>query len=696
MNLVDPLQLIGYSQLPVSSLAGLEEASHDRLTDGTVIHYQTFGTDDIGSVHYGNFDLLSEYAGGRTATHEIGHVLGLRHVWGDENSCSSTDYVADTPIQNAPTYGCPSTPEEKMACGHDKMYQNYMDYTDDPCYNLFTKDQIARMTVVLANCPRRASLLVSPGATDPVTVANDLGIKKIVSPDVTACAISVTPSVQVRNYGSNAISSARIQLSLDGVITETKDFSFTLGLLDTATVSFSPLSLAASSTHNFLFKILLTNGGTDGKISNDSIDQIVVAPAKIAVPFLEPFNSLPANWSIVNRDGLTTWQIASAPNSNSSNTAMYMDFYDYQNQGTEDALVTPSFDLSTDTIAIFKFDFAYASDENIDQLRVLVSTSCDFSNAIEIFNKSGTALATAASTGAAFVPSGSSDWKTQTISLSQFLGQPNVQIAFVTTNGYGNNLYLDNVSIITGAFTDISLVAIKSPSPVSCVSDPTPVVTVGNNGSTTITSVTISTAIHGDTATPQTFSGLQLSPGEEQDFTLATWSLAGGLNKLAVTVQNNNGFAEISADDNTLNLNQVVSTTQDIIPLRENFETNYPDWTVVSQTQQMNWISVTTPNKNKGTSLGYDAFTNLAIGSQAWLVSPVLDFSRALKSSLFFDLSYALSTKGNERLQILTSTDCGETFPNTVFDQTGAAIENGNIEFFVDTPGGCRLEATVR
>ncbi len=126
INFVDPSGIIGYAQLPISNLAGLDDASMDRLTDGVAIHYQTFGTDDIGSVHYGNFNLISAFNLGRTATHEIGHILGLRHIWGDVESCTGTDYVADTPPQLGSTSGCPTQPQ--VECSGDKMFQNYMDY----------------------------------------------------------------------------------------------------------------------------------------------------------------------------------------------------------------------------------------------------------------------------------------------------------------------------------------------------------------------------------------------------------------------------------------------------------------------------------------------------------------------------------------------------------------------------------------
>ena len=146
-----------FTQFPVSTLRGLDESPQSRLTDGMVISFEVFGSSDDG-----NFLLNPIYNKGRTATHEMGHFFGLRHIWGDETECKGTDYVADTPPQSILTLGCPSHPQKECPVDNpnNKMFQNYLDYTNDECMSLFTQGQVDRMVKVLENSPRRASLLL--------------------------------------------------------------------------------------------------------------------------------------------------------------------------------------------------------------------------------------------------------------------------------------------------------------------------------------------------------------------------------------------------------------------------------------------------------------------------------------------------------------------------------------------------------
>jgi hypothetical protein len=97
----------------------------------------------------------------RTLTHELGHYFELRHTWGDDDGkCPDNggmdDGIADTPPQSRETYGCPAFPKYDACSNKDPgiMFMNYMDYTDDPCQHLFTKEQANRMASnVLLNAP---------------------------------------------------------------------------------------------------------------------------------------------------------------------------------------------------------------------------------------------------------------------------------------------------------------------------------------------------------------------------------------------------------------------------------------------------------------------------------------------------------------------------------------------------------------
>ena len=142
--------ILGYAQFPGSGAAN---------TDGVVILTTGFGS--TGNVN-APFNL------GRTATHEVGHWLNLRHIWGDGN-CSADDFVTDTPIAAASNGGCPSYPSK--SCSNNggftsDMFMNYMDYTNDACMYMFTTGQKNRMRAVLDAGGFR-SALVSGGTTPP-------------------------------------------------------------------------------------------------------------------------------------------------------------------------------------------------------------------------------------------------------------------------------------------------------------------------------------------------------------------------------------------------------------------------------------------------------------------------------------------------------------------------------------------------
>ena len=130
--------LLGYAQFP----------GGPANTDGVVCDYK----------YTGRIAATPPFHLGRTATHEVGHYLNLRHIWGD-GGCGVDDFVADTPNAGGSNVGCATG---HVSCGSVDMVENYMDYSDDACMNLFTAGQSTRMNAIFSPGGARYSLLSSP------------------------------------------------------------------------------------------------------------------------------------------------------------------------------------------------------------------------------------------------------------------------------------------------------------------------------------------------------------------------------------------------------------------------------------------------------------------------------------------------------------------------------------------------------
>ncbi len=146
VRFADSVQLLGYAYFP-EDLASYPE------TDGVVIDFRCFGT--LGT---SGTEGLSAYNLGRTVTHEVGHWLGLRHIWGDlvydtDKKCGD-DLVSDTPPAEGDNSGQPTFPHRpNNHCGSDangEMYMNYMDYVHDKSMVMFSKGQATRMLAAIS------------------------------------------------------------------------------------------------------------------------------------------------------------------------------------------------------------------------------------------------------------------------------------------------------------------------------------------------------------------------------------------------------------------------------------------------------------------------------------------------------------------------------------------------------------------
>lgn len=160
-DLLGGLGVLGYAYPPAAPLAnwGTQNPNADSAKQGVVLYYKAVGRNNPYAI-----DNTTD--GGRSATHEVGHYLGLRHIWGDDNSlfgpgnkCAGDvgggeDGIDDTPdAKDASQQTCDTTkntcPDPNLDQDYPDMVENYMDYSSDDCLNMFTNGQVALMREVI-------------------------------------------------------------------------------------------------------------------------------------------------------------------------------------------------------------------------------------------------------------------------------------------------------------------------------------------------------------------------------------------------------------------------------------------------------------------------------------------------------------------------------------------------------------------
>jgi len=429
--------LLGFAQFPnLSGLDGLNNNMGIAATDGVVMGYRFFGRE-------GN--ILSPFDGGRTTTHEIGHWLGLRHIWGDvpagENGCNFDDFCDDTPNTRAENRGCPLG---NNSCGSflfddgDDMVENYMDYTSDACMNIFTKDQKTRMLTVLENSPRRRELLNS---TVHLTLQRPIAF-------ISSNRQQICTGDNIQ-FSDNSINSPS---SRQWIFTDAQDNQ--VGFFE----SRDPvIQFNGAGSYSLTF-IASNNEGADTLFLEDYIS--VLSSEQLPFPYQEGFEqaNLLENWQIYNPDNDRTWQLANVNSTEIGSRSLIFDNFsnvDGDPSGTEDLLLSPSIDLSSNTFAFLSFDVAYATfrDEFADTLAVFASVDCG-ENFSLLWFRGGDELATSAPTQERFIPSGPSEWQKVSIPLQNLNGFSDVHLAIVNFSGWGNNLFIDNLEVFQPDFTE--------------------------------------------------------------------------------------------------------------------------------------------------------------------------------------------------------------------------------------------------
>lgn len=391
----------------------------------------------FGSIGTGNAFLS------RVLTHEVGHWLGLYHVFGYTNSagvdCSGDDFINDTP----PTPGYLSCPDasnsglyQQCTPGVSENFQNYMDYSY--CVKMFTQEQALVMQNTLITGIAGRDNLYSP--------ANLLATGVTTS----AVCIPIADFTYSRSRTCTGVPVVFQDASMNAAATS-YTWSFPGGSPSSSNLQAPSVTYNAPGFYSVTYTSA-SSAGASGPVTKTNIIEVVNNAAAYQAPFTEGFENDPlpnTDWRVYNTSGGANWEQTfdaaytgnfSAKLSSVNNTRL-----------AKATMISPVIDLSaiTSPQLIFKVATADLNSAHINTLSISASTDCE-QTWTQVYSKTGQALVTAVAMQSPFIPAGISEWRIETVNLSALSNSAHAVFKFSywrDTVAGASDVYIDDINI---------------------------------------------------------------------------------------------------------------------------------------------------------------------------------------------------------------------------------------------------------
>lgn len=412
------------------------------LTPGSVDGFWAAGADGIVMQHiyFGRIGTGS-VGRSRTWTHETGHWLNLRHLWGGTNdpgvasNCNSDDNVTDTPN----TMGWTSCNTNGQSCGSLDNVENYMEYSY--CSKMFTEGQKSRMLSALTSgtADRNElwsnSNLVATGTNGPAIL----------------CAAAMSANSRVICAGDSVMFE---DVSYNGV--DGWEWTFQGGSPGNASTNSPVVYYNTPGTYNV--SLTAHNDGDQASTTNNNYITVLPADGHLT-PYQDSFeniSSVPsADWYTFDGQDDGSFNVTSSASYSGSKSLKLTN--NSNDEGNLDELISNTIDLSGMSEAIITFKYAYRQRDgnDDDRLRFYISNDCGNSWSLREQMRGLTDLPTTTSSNSSFTPSSQSQWAEVVIdNIQTSMLVSNFRFKFWFESDGGNNLYIDDINI-NGQFVGI-------------------------------------------------------------------------------------------------------------------------------------------------------------------------------------------------------------------------------------------------